>query len=230
MPWGSAMPRMEVGRRHRFGWPTSCCWPSEPFGYAGSTRADPWNWKESHLSSQVHNPALAAGADPQPVLNFFSRRRITISLIGFSGLFAFNALIRQTIPHNPLDVSDRISLLALGLLLIGLAIRTWSAGTLNKSRQLTTCGPYAVTRNPLYIGSFLMMFAFCLLCRDLPTFLFVAGPMSFLYFLQVRFEERRLERLFSDRWHQYCKETPRLFPRRSVGRHVLRLDGPRMAA
>ena len=44
--------------------------------------------------------------------------------------------------------------LALGL--IGLLIRAWAAGTIQKEEQLTTTGPYAYTRNPLYIGSLLL--------------------------------------------------------------------------
>ncbi len=166
------------------------------------------------MSSQVQQPIVVAGPDPQPLLRFFSRRRIAISLVGFTALAAFNVLIRRTIPHNPFDFSDGTTVLAGAILLSGLAIRSWSAGTLNKSRELTTSGPYAVTRNPLYIGSFLMMFAFCLVCRDWPTLLFVLGPMSFVYYQQVRMEEGRLAGLFPQQWSDYCLDTPRLFPRK----------------
>ena len=37
---------------------------------------------------------------------------------------------------------------------LGLAIRAWAAGQLQKDKQLTTSGPYSHTRNPLYLGSF----------------------------------------------------------------------------
>ena len=40
---------------------------------------------------------------------------------------------------------------ALGLL--GLLLRGWAAGTIRKEEMLTTTGPYAYARNPLYIGS-----------------------------------------------------------------------------
>ena len=58
-----------------------------------------------------------------------------------------------------------------------------------------------------------MMFAFCILCKDLPTLLFIAGPMAFLYRLQVLFEEKRLSNLFPDQWPSYFKTVPRFFPR-----------------
>lgn len=149
----------------------------------------------------------------QSVINFLARRRIAISLIGFGTLVFFNVAIRRTIPLNPLEVLNPWVASALLMFAIGLAIRSWSAGTLNKSRQLTTHGPYALTRNPLYVGSFLMMFAFCIFCRDLPTALFVAGPMVFLYRMQVLFEEQRLGRLFPSEWPAYKASVPRFMPR-----------------
>lgn len=166
------------------------------------------------MSSQVHGSSWTSGNSlvSQPLVNFFARRRIAISLIGFTVLIVTNVFIRRTIPHNPLEFSNAWVLGALVMLNTGLAIRSWSAGTLNKSRELTTHGPYALTRNPLYIGSFLMMFAFCILCKDLPTLLFVAGPMAFLYRLQVMFEEQRLERLFPAQWPSYFQSTPRFIP------------------
>lgn len=47
-------------------------------------------------------------------------------------------------------------LLAVGVCLavLGLWIRGWSAGTIHKDQEVTTTGPYAFTRNPLYLGSF----------------------------------------------------------------------------
>lgn len=134
--------------------------------------------------------------------------------MGFTGLTAFNLLVVQTVPHNPLMLASPGSGVGMGLLLIGLAIRSWSAGTLNKSRELTTSGPYALIRNPLYVGSFLMMVGFCLLCRDWPTLLFVAIPMSYLYWTQVRLEEEKLSRYFPVQWHDYVQHTPRFIPRR----------------
>ena len=48
--------------------------------------------------------------------------------------------------------------LALGGLVavLGVMLRGWAAGFIRKDRELTTSGPYAHTRNPLYLGSFLI--------------------------------------------------------------------------
>src|SRR5688500_2719594 len=44
--------------------------------------------------------------------------------------------------------------------LLGLALRAWAAGHIRKNTQLATSGPYAFTRNPLYLGSFLLGLGF----------------------------------------------------------------------
>lgn len=148
-----------------------------------------------------------------PILNFCTKRRIPISLIGFTSLACYNLLIRQTVPLNPFDFTDWQVCLAFVLLLLGLAIRSWSAGSLNKSREVTQCGPYALMRNPLYLGSFAMMVAFCLLMRDMLTLGFIVGPMAFLYWLQIVFEEKRLAFLFPNEWPSYTQRVPRVFPK-----------------
>jgi protein-S-isoprenylcysteine O-methyltransferase Ste14 len=48
--------------------------------------------------------------------------------------------------------------LAAGLLLgfAGEAVRLWASGHIEKTKALATGGPYAHTRNPLYLGSVVM--------------------------------------------------------------------------
>lgn len=163
--------------------------------------------------------AAAVGAGPAPLpLTWLARRRIAISLIGFTTLVIVNIFVIQSVPLNPLQWQRGTVQLAWGLILIGLGIRSWSAGTLNKSRELTTHGPYSVIRNPLYVGSFMMMLGFCLLCRDWLTMAFVCGPLSLVYRSQVLMEESRLARLFPNQWPAYMQATPRFFPRRLTAR------------
>ena len=153
------------------------------------------------MSTQVQDNVWSGDkAKPfsQRFVDFCARRRIAISLIGFTSLVVFNLFVRRTVPHNPFNIFSGAVCAALALMAIGLAIRSWSAGTLNKSRELTTHGPYSMTRNPLYIGSFLMMFAFCILCKDLPTLLFIAGPMAFLYRLSQNTNSCGLQTLEKD--------------------------------
>ena len=43
---------------------------------------------------------------------------------------------------------------------VGLLLRAWGSGYLRKNDELATAGPYAHTRNPLYLGSFLIGLGF----------------------------------------------------------------------
>ena len=62
----------------------------------------------------------------------------------------------------------RSSLLAGGLLLLpGLMLRGLASGHVQKDEQLTTSGPYAYTRNPLYLGSIIMAAGFAVAARNL---------------------------------------------------------------
>src|SRR4051812_37627116 len=76
-----------------------------------------------------------------------------------------DAVARLRVPSGFLIVAafawfshPSVTSLAIGLPLsiVGLALRAWAAGCLAKNQQLATGGPYAYTRNPLYIGTLLV--------------------------------------------------------------------------
>ncbi|MFP3948340.1 MAG: methyltransferase family protein [Longimicrobiales bacterium] len=96
---------------------------------------------------------------------------------------------------------------------LGTAIRAWAAGCIKKQRELTTTGPYAHTRNPLYLGSLLIGIGVTVAGgRWIFTALFV------LFFLLVyrqtmKNEEALLEREFGEAYRRYREEVPRLLPR-----------------
>ena len=129
------------------------------------------------------NPDSERAAIEKPKQSFvawISGRRIAVSIIGFAITILCNLLLLHSQILDPLNYFQPLSLLGSGLILTGLFIRSWSAGILRKTEVLVTSGPYAVVRNPLYVGSFLMMFGFCLLMNDWPSALFVAGPMAMI--------------------------------------------------
>ena len=57
-------------------------------------------------------------------------------------------------------------LIAIGLAIIGLALRTWACGNLKKEKELTTSGPYKYTRNPLYLGNLILGIAILIAARS----------------------------------------------------------------
>jgi protein-S-isoprenylcysteine O-methyltransferase Ste14 len=155
---------------------------------------------------------------------FFIRRRIFISFVVFAALIAGD-MVRGIRPHNLVDFRNPASVVGILLVIVGLAVRSWAAGILRKDEQLTTTGPYRLVRNPLYLGSFLMMFGFCTLLNDPLNLLFVAGPMLLLYAVKVRNEEQWLARLFPATFAQYTRATPRFVPR--IGRTDLLVNWSR---
>lgn len=98
------------------------------------------------------------------------------------------------------------------LALAGAALRTWASGTIVKNEELTTGGPYRLTRNPLYVGNFLMGLGVAvmggrLLLVGLFLLLFVPA-----YHALVRKEEKRLVERYGGSFFAYCKEVPRFIP------------------
>jgi protein-S-isoprenylcysteine O-methyltransferase Ste14 len=145
-------------------------------------------------------------------LQFATRRRIGLTTLIFGALIACDVLLWQTRPCNLFDWTDGTTIVGELLILFGLLIRAWAAGTLRKSEQIITSGPYRYVRNPLYIGSFLLMLGFCLLLRDWLAIWIVLGPILALYLNKVRQEERFLALSFPEDWAAYESRTPRFVP------------------
>jgi protein-S-isoprenylcysteine O-methyltransferase Ste14 len=142
---------------------------------------------------------------------FFVRRRVPITLIVATTLITEDVLDWE-LPHSVFNVRDAWTLAGLGLITAGLLLRTWAAGILQKNETLATSGPYAITRNPLYLGSFMMMFGFCALIGDLDNFAFMAILIAIVYLPGIRSEQRRLHERFGAAWQTYCSRTPMLVP------------------
>jgi protein-S-isoprenylcysteine O-methyltransferase Ste14 len=146
------------------------------------------------------------------VAAFLIRRRIVLSGILFGLLVAQDVAFGPK-PHDLINFRDPLSVVGGLLVVCGLALRSWSAGILRKDAELTTTGPYRLIRNPLYVGSFMMMFGFCALISDPHNFWFVLGPILVIYIVKVRQEERLLAAKFPAQWSEYAERTPRFFPR-----------------
>jgi protein-S-isoprenylcysteine O-methyltransferase Ste14 len=123
-------------------------------------------------------------------------------------------LLTGVTPHSLTNLGEHHATWGLGLIAAGLAIRSWAAGTLHKMAEVTTAGPYAIVRHPLYVGSFLMMLGFCTIIDDGENIVFVLGPFLALYLVAVRKEERALAQRFTEEWTAYASRTPRFLPRR----------------
>lgn len=104
----------------------------------------------------------------------------------------------------------------LGLALLGLAMRVWSMGYLLKKAELATAGPYGRTRNPLYVGTWLIGCGLALLAAwpFNVVLLAVYNVMFFLvYRAQIAIEEEMLGSIFREPYAEYMRNVPRFFPR-----------------
>ena len=95
----------------------------------------------------------------------------------------------------------------------GLFVRARAAGFIHKDRELTTTGPYAHTRNPLYLGSFLLGLG---VTAAGGRVLFVAIFVLFfalVYSRTIRGEAQLLEQLFGEQYRDYAANVPLFLPR-----------------
>ena len=104
--------------------------------------------------------------------------------------------------------------LALSLVLVapGVWLRGYAAGYVKKNAEVTTTGPYAFTRNPLYLGSMLIAFGFALASRSLWIALALALLFAVIYVPVIRAEEEYLRSQFAA-YEAYAARVPRLIPR-----------------
>jgi len=114
------------------------------------------------------------------------------------------------------------ALLACALLLVltGGAIRSWAMGyhTWRRvkgeaaRRTLVTAGPYAHTRNPLYLGSFMIGCGVAAMSGRLWILLAFAAVFVASHYCIIRWEETRLDQEFGIAFRNYAAEVPRFFP------------------
>jgi protein-S-isoprenylcysteine O-methyltransferase Ste14 len=121
--------------------------------------------------------------------------------------FVFAALFLWLARPTPL-------FLALSLLLVvpGLLLRGFASGYVKKNAELTTTGPYAYTRNPLYLGSILIAVGFALAARSFWIALVLVALFLAIYLPVIRSEEQYLRSVFPG-FDDYAAQVPRLLPR-----------------
>lgn len=104
--------------------------------------------------------------------------------------------------------------LALGVVVTvpGLLIRALASGHVRKNEALATSGPYAYTRNPLYLGSLFIGIGFAVAARSWWVGAVLVVMFFAIYLPVIRDEEAYLRRTFPE-FEEYAKRVPRMFPR-----------------
>ena len=104
--------------------------------------------------------------------------------------------------------------LAIGLpvSILGLALRAWAAGHLEKNTTLADGGPYAYVRNPLYIGTLATAAGLVIASRRWELGVLFALVFLLIYLPVVELEEQHLRKLFPA-YDEYARRVPKLLPR-----------------
>jgi protein-S-isoprenylcysteine O-methyltransferase Ste14 len=98
------------------------------------------------------------------------------------------------------------------VLLPGLVLRGLASGHVQKDKQLTTSGPYAYTRNPLYLGSLMLAAGFAIAARSWWIVAIMLAMFAVVYVPVIAGEERYLRQTFSE-YDDYARHVPRMLPR-----------------
>lgn len=124
--------------------------------------------------------------------------------------FAFALLYIFLAKPTPTSIAVGVVIVIAGLLVRGLA-----SGHVQKNEQLATSGPYARTRNPLYLGSLILAVGFTLAARSWWIAVVVIVFFFAVYVPVIRAEEGFLRQRFPQ-FEDYAKRVPLLIPRISA--------------
>jgi protein-S-isoprenylcysteine O-methyltransferase Ste14 len=95
---------------------------------------------------------------------------------------------------------------------VGVLVRALASGHIRKNAELATAGPYAYTRNPLYLGSIIIAIGFIIAARNLWIGIGALAMFAFIYLPVIAAEEKYLRSAFPG-YARYADEVPRFLPR-----------------
>jgi len=100
--------------------------------------------------------------------------------------------------------------------IVGLLIRAWASGHIRKNQTLAVSGPYARTRNPLYLGSFVLGIGFTIASGVWWLGLVFIALFLGIYLPVMRVEANELTQIFGEEYQDYAGRVPLFFPRLTV--------------
>jgi protein-S-isoprenylcysteine O-methyltransferase Ste14 len=104
-------------------------------------------------------------------------------------------------------------LVGLPVAIVGAVFRGLAAGVIKKDATLATSGVYALTRNPLYFGTSLLVAGFAIMSASEIAAVLLLLPFALIYPTVMLREEAHLQNLFPNEFRAYKSKVPRFFPR-----------------
>jgi len=143
----------------------------------------------------------------------FEHRRSLIALFAVAAL-VLAGLDRASILHRE-GYEELISASGWILVMAGIGIRFWGSLYIagNRDRHLQSSGPYALVRNPLYLGNLFSGFGIGLLSESAVATLCLMLGLTFVFCETIKYEDRKLLRLFGSEFIDYRQRVPALWPR-----------------
>jgi protein-S-isoprenylcysteine O-methyltransferase Ste14 len=136
---------------------------------------------------------------PKPYADLVARLRVTCGFIMVAGFVWFSRPDARSLAWG-LPVSA-----------LGIALRAWATGHVEKNIRLAESGPYAYVRNPLYMGTLLAAAGFAIASRQWPLAVLFGMVFLFIYLPAIELEEQHLRKLFPD-FAAYAERVPALWP------------------
>ena len=99
------------------------------------------------------------------------------------------------------------------IVILGEMGRTWALGYIDKDAALATTGPYAFTRNPLYVFNTTMFIGFCVMGNNLIAALIASVLFLWIYVVVIKIEANRMVDLFGESYTEWSKHVPLFIPR-----------------
>lgn len=99
-----------------------------------------------------------------------------------------------------------------GIALVGLAIRAWASGHIRKARELAVTGPYAYTRNPLYLGSLILGVGFTIASGVWWLALLFTALFLGVYLPVMKVEAEDIRHIFGGAYDEYERNVPIFIP------------------
>jgi protein-S-isoprenylcysteine O-methyltransferase Ste14 len=155
--------------------------------------------------SITHRPTLDLGA-----VQKIRKVAVLVAILGLVGL----ALVSQSVGGVNGEWHERVESVGFVAMILSIVGRAWCSLYIGgrKKAEIVDRGPYSITRNPLYMFSYLGAFGIGAQSGSLTIGLgFVLAAMA-VFYLTVRREEAFLEREFGSVFTAYKARTPRFWP------------------
>jgi len=134
--------------------------------------------------------------------------KILLLIIIIILIISENNIDPDSLLYNNLELTGFI------LLLIGVFGRIWSSLYIegNKTNTLITDGIYALSRNPLYFFSFLLLLGYCFVIKSIVVVGLSLLIWILIYPKTIKHEEEKLLKIHGDKYLEYYNKTPKIIP------------------